>query len=122
MGVKLFIIPAKPDEIVVSAKVNKNAGKKLPSPPTIEKKNKSILDLIFRKLEIDKGIRTKEASSILRVPTCADEKITRLSSVYIPFFININELPQIQANRINRIQLLADLNIAGKDNANLIPF
>jgi hypothetical protein len=35
--VKLFIIPAKPEEIPVSAKVNKNAGIKLPQNPTIEK-------------------------------------------------------------------------------------
>jgi hypothetical protein len=37
IGVKLFIIPANPDEIPVSAYVNKKAGIKLPQNPTIEK-------------------------------------------------------------------------------------
>jgi hypothetical protein len=52
-----------------------------------------------------KGNKTSDAKSILNVPTCAAEKMGDCSSVNIPFFINMKELPQMQDNKINSNQL-----------------
>jgi hypothetical protein len=49
IGVKLFSIPVNPEEIPVSAYVNKKAGKKFPKNPTIARKINCLSDLIFRK-------------------------------------------------------------------------
>jgi len=111
IGVKLFNIPAKPEEIPVSAYVNRNAGKKLPQNPTIEKNNKSFRDCNFRTARIENGNKTLEAINMRNAPTCVDENIFPPSSVNIPFFIKIKELPQIQASVIKSNQLLVVFDI-----------
>jgi hypothetical protein len=105
IGVKLFIIPAKPEEIPVSAYVNRKAGKKLPQKPTIAKSNKSFFAFSLRKFTIDNGSKALEAINIRRAPTCAAEKMGDWSSENIPFFIRMKELPHMQARSNNKIQL-----------------
>ena len=69
IGVKLFNIPAKPEEIPVSAQVNKKAGKKLPQNPTREKKIKSFRACNFRTARIENGNKTPEAINMRNAPT-----------------------------------------------------
>lgn len=94
IGVKLFNIPAKLEEIPVSAKVKRRAGKKFPNIPTIKNKWKFFQDS-RRILDKDIGSIIREAINIRRHPTWLDENMVVPSSENIPFFIRINELPHI---------------------------
>ena len=62
-------------------------------------------------LLIETGNNASHAISIRKDPTCCEEKITEPSSEYIPFFMRIKELPQIQASKMSKIQLIACLDI-----------
>ena len=64
IGVKLLSIPAYPEETPVSAYVNKKAGIKLPTSPTIAKRTKSVPVLIRRIPFIAKGTSTSPANNI----------------------------------------------------------
>jgi hypothetical protein len=57
------------------------------------------------------GKRTNAAINMRNDPTCSDEKIAVPLSAYIPFFIKINELPQMQASKISNNQLIVCLDI-----------
>jgi hypothetical protein len=45
-------------------------------------------------------------------PTCASLKMVDPSAANIPFFININELPQVSARRSKIPQLISDFDMA----------
>lgn len=97
IGVKLFNIPANPDDKPVSAYVNKKAGKKFPDKPTIPKSKNCLKVFILVIARIANGSKTLPAISILSAPTCESEKIAAPSLANIPFFIRMNELPQTHA-------------------------
>jgi hypothetical protein len=86
----------------------------LPQNPTIEKNNKSLRACNFLTARIEKGNKTLEAINIRKAPTCVDENIFPPSSVNIPFFIKMKELPQIQASVIKSNQLLVVFDIGVK--------
>ena len=106
IGVQLFSIPAYPDEIPVSAYVNKNAGKKLPQNPTIASFPKVFQFLSNRIFLSANGKRASAAINILNAPTWTSLKIGIPSTVNMAFFINMNELPQIIARKTSKIQLI----------------
>ena len=64
------------------------------------------LTLIIFSLEMEIGKRISAAMSMRNDPTCSAEKIAVPSSANIPFFIKMNELPQMQASRISNNQLI----------------
>jgi hypothetical protein len=92
-GVKLFRIPATELGIFVCAKVNRNAGKKLPRSPEIAKKWVFCL-FNFLILLIENGSITNAPKKILIDATCVYEKANN------PFFMRINDPPQINARKI----------------------
>lgn len=69
------------------------------------------LALIIFNLVKEIGKRTNAAINMRNEPTCCDEKIAIPSSANIPFFIKINELPQMQASKISNNQLIVCLDI-----------
>lgn len=104
MGVKLFIIPANPDEIPVSAYVKRKAGRKLPVSPTKLKSNKVRRLFSFRMARIANGSSATAAMTMRRAPTWVSEKIGSPVLVYMANFIRMNELPQTQARITRMIQ------------------
>ena len=69
IGVKLFSIPAKPDDIPVDAYVNRKAGPRFPHTPTVNNKKKFLTEYSFFKELIAKGKSTIAANKILKVAT-----------------------------------------------------
>ena len=65
MGVKLFNIPAYPEDIPVSEKVNKYAGIKFPVNPTTDKRANSFSDFILFSPLIANG-RSTNAAIVMR--------------------------------------------------------
>jgi hypothetical protein len=65
----------------------------------------------FFNLPIEIGNNAKAAISIRKEPTCSEENMAVPSSANIPFFMRINELPQIQASKRSNNQLIVCLDI-----------
>ena len=113
-GVKLFSIPANPEEMPVSAYVKRKAGKKLPQNPTTASGMRffrCFSRLIFGKA---RGSKTSDAINMRNAPTCVSLKMEDPSAANIPFFINMNELPQVSARRSKIPQLISDFDMAQK--------
>ena len=111
-GVKLFNIPANPEEMPVSAYVKRNAGKKFPQNPTTVRGTRFFRCLSRWIFGSAKGSRASDAINIRSAPTCASLKMVDPSAANIPFFININELPQVSARRSKIPQLISDFDMA----------
>lgn len=69
IGVKLLSIPVYPDDRPVSAKVNKNAGKKFPHSPTMASGNRFFTSLRFLNDFSDQGKRARPAIVIRSAAT-----------------------------------------------------
>ena len=83
---------------------------KFPQNPTMAK-GMIFLALIIFNLVKEIGKRINAAINIRKEPTCSEEKIAVPSSANIPFFIKMNELPQMQASKISNNQLIVCLDI-----------
>ena len=105
IGVQLLSIPAYPDEMPVSAYVNKNDGMKFPQVPTMVSKINCLQLLSFLAALIANGRSDKAAIVILSPATCESENIGWPLLVNIPFFIRMKELPHMQARTMSVIQL-----------------
>lgn len=108
MGVQLFNIPVYPVEIPVSANVNKNAGRKFPSDPTMES-FQMLFHVSFLKAFIVKGSRNNAAILMRKAATCVCVNIVSPEVVSMPSFIRMKLLPQIEERTIRRIQLLNEV-------------
>jgi hypothetical protein len=86
--------------------VNRKAGKKFPANPTRVKRRRFRHDLSLFKALIANGSKANAAINIRSAATCVSEKIAFPSEVNIPSFMRIKELPQMQARRISKNQLL----------------
>tara|TARA_B100000524_G_scaffold95995_1_gene45503 strand:+ start:20056 stop:20460 length:405 start_codon:yes stop_codon:yes gene_type:complete len=109
IGVILFNMPASPEDIPVSAYVNRKAGARLPKIATIKKELKSFLKSIDLNACIAKGSSTILAIRIRIVATWLEENVSYPSAVYIAFFISMNELPQIIESKISRVQYFSEI-------------
>ena len=94
IGVKLFITPATELSILVCAKENKKDGIKIPTIPDSISLPKSDFDNP-RNLVTAKGNTKKAAETTRRDPTSSAENTTS------PFFIRMNDVPQMSARRHN---------------------
>ena len=111
IGVKLFNIPANPDETSVSAYVNKNAGIKLAVIPMMKNNKNFFRFLIFLNAMMVNGNNAVEAIAIRSAATWVCVKIGVPSKAVIPLFIRMNELPQMKDNKTSNDQLNKFLDI-----------
>lgn len=87
-GTREFKIEATALSISVSAKANRNDGKKVPNSPVKITHFQSLKAIDFTRLNAT--INKKTAVNIIRIaPSCTGVKPTK------PFFMSIKELPQI---------------------------
>ena len=93
-GVRELSIPARLLSICVCALVNRYAGIPFPMTPTIMSDTIFFL-LIFRILLKRNGVRNKKVKNIRKEATWLLVYDSR------PFFIKINEVPQIKARKSN---------------------
>ena len=101
IGVRLFNIPAEDEFKYVWPKGNKIAGITVPIKLTISKGFR-YFNLNFLKLDIKKGVKTKNA--IIKRKHAISKYVNPLS----PFFIKIKDEPQIidSINNMNQLMMI----------------